>query len=177
VILALDLATNTGVCFGAGDVLPQLRSHRLRSTGDDIGAFLVEFQDWLGVLIEDVEPTCVVYESPVLPSTAKLVTLRKLYSLAGVTEMVCTREGLDCREVASSSAKLALTGSGRAEKHDMVRFARHHGLEPKTYIKDGLDASDEADAFGVWIAAVRIRKPEFAPLWDLHGPLFIGRAA
>jgi crossover junction endodeoxyribonuclease RuvC len=177
VILALDLATNTGVCFGAGDVLPTLRHHRLPSTGEDVGAFLCAFQDWMTVLLEDAQPTVIVYESPLLGAEASITTRRKLFGLAGVTEMVATREGLDCREVAATSAKKALTGSGRAQKHDMVAFARHHGLSPHTYIKDGLDASDEADAFGVWLAAVRIRNPEFAPLWDLHGPLFIGRAA
>lgn len=175
--LALDLATNTGVCFGAGDVLPVLEHHRLPSTGEDIGRYLAEFEDWLRPLIDRVEPTCIAYESPVLRTDTKIVTLRKLYGLAGVTEMVAHRDGIDCREVPASTAKLALTGSGRSKKPDMVRFARHYGLNPHTYRQEGEEASDEADAFGVWLATVRARAPKHAAHWDMHGPLFIGRAA
>lgn len=184
--LALDLATNTGACWGAGEGLPSLRSHRLPSTGDDVGAFLCAHEDVLRALLDEVEPTCIVFEAPVLPRSkfnpiskkveggVSILTTRKLQGLAGVTEMVAHREGLDCREVQPSEVKQALTGKGNAKKPEMVRAARGYGLDPKTYTVDGQDASDEADAFGVWLVAVRARRPDLAARWT---PLFAGRVA
>lgn len=173
-ILALDLATNTGVCAGAGDTLPSLRRVRLPSTGEDVGRFLVAFEDWLRPLVEEVEPTLIVYESPLLGADGSIHTRRKLFGLAGVTEMIAHREGLDCREVAATSAKKALTGSGRAEKWQMVEACRAYGLDPHTYIKDGRDASDEADSFAVWLAALRVMRPAVADRWK---PLIMGVSA
>jgi hypothetical protein len=185
-LLALDIATNTGACWGRGDELPALCSFRLPSTGEDVGRFLCAYEDQLRGLIGQVEPTRIIFEAPVLPrakfnKTTKrveggvsLMTTRKLQGLAGVTEMVAHREGLDCREVQPAEAKQALTGKGNAKKPEMVRACRAFGLDPKTYFADGDLASDEADAFGVWLCIVRHAHPELAARWT---PLFAGRAA
>jgi hypothetical protein len=184
-ILALDLATNTGACWGRGDDLPCLGSERMPSTGEEVGPFLCAFQDWLAMLLDGVCPSRIVFEAPVLPRPkinkfskkleggVSLITTRKLQGLAGVLEMVAHREGLACHEVQPAEAKQALTGKGNAKKHEMVAACRGYGLEPKTYIVDGLPASDEADAFGVWLHAIRILRPELAARWT---PLF-GAAA
>lgn len=185
-ILALDLATNTGACWGEGDDLPCLSSERMPSTGDEVGPFLCAFEDWLRMMLDGVAPGCrIVFEAPVLPRAkinkftkkleggVSLITTRKLQGLAGVLEMVAHREGLSCHEIQPSEAKLALAGKGNAKKHEMVAACRAYGLDPKTYTVDGLPASDEADAFGVWLHAVRILRPEAAARWT---PLF-GAAA
>ena len=174
IILALDLATNTGVCAGRGDQLPSLSHVRMPSTGDDVGRFLCFYRDWFLKALDEHTPSVVVFESPILPATTSLATVRKLAGLAGVTEMICNDEGIDCREVAGATVKLALTGSGRAKKPDMVRACRAYGLNPHTYIKDGEEASDEADAFGAWLASVRQIHPDHAARWT---PLFAGSAA
>lgn len=177
-ILALDLATNTGLCAGTGEHLPVLAHVRLKPTGDDVGAFLCEAEDWIKEQVESTGATLIVYESPLLQGEATITTRRKLFGLAGVTEMVAHREGIECAELTATAVKKALTGSGRAEKHHMVEACRAYGLEPHTYTKDGKPASDEADAFGIWIAAVRLRFPKLADRWAPRGPLFQqGRAA
>lgn len=184
--LALDIATNTGACWGAGDDLPRLDSFRLPSTGEDVGRFLCAYEDRLRGLLDRVKPTILVFEAPVLPRAkfnkitkrveggVSLMTTRKLQGLAGVTEMVAHRQGLPCHEVQPAEAKQALTGKGNAKKPAMVADCRAFGLSPKTYIQDGGLASDEADAFGVWLCAIRHRRPDLASTrWT---PLF-GAAA
>ena len=177
-LLCLDLATLTGFCHGAGDTgeLPTIGSYRLPSTGDDLGRFLRTYRTWLTELLAGVEPELVVYESPVLHNSTSLITVRKLNGLCGVTELVVgdlnadyRRQGvaeIELAEVSPTSVKKALTGNGRAEKADMIAAARLYGLNPA--------CSDEADAFGVWLYAVRKRFPAIAHHWD---PLTQGRAA
>jgi len=184
--LALDIATNTGACWGRGDELPALDSNRLPSTGEDVGRFLCAYEDWLRRLIDRVEPSLIVFEAPVLPRAkfnkitkkvdggVSLMTARKLNGLAGVTEMVAHREGLPSAEVQPAQVKQALTGRGNAKKHEMVAACRAFGLSPQTYTFEGRLASDEADAFGVFLCAVRERRPDLAARWT---PLFQGAAA
>lgn len=176
-ILALDLATKTGICAGTGEHLPILSHVHLPPTGEDVGRFLALFEDELRPIVESTGPTLIVYESPLLGASASIATRRKLFGLAALTEMIAHREGIECAEIANNSAKKALTGSGRAEKWDMVAACRGYGLNPYTYIKDGQEASDEADAFGVWIAAVRLRRRDLIERWAPRGPLFSGKAA
>lgn len=176
-ILALDLATNVGACFGVGVSVPNLTSTRLPSTGEDVGAFLVAHEDWFRGLIAEVQPTRVLFEAPVLPRAkfnkfknrveggVSLITSRKLQGLAGMTEVVCTRLGLPCHEVQPAEAKQALAGKGNAKKWEMVAGARLLGLDPKTYIVDGEEASDEADASGVWLHGLISTKPALGEVW------------
>ena len=157
---ALDLATQTGFCFGAADTGegPTLGHIRMPSTGSDVGRFLCAWEDWLSGWIGEVEPTLVIFEAPILPGQTQIATTRKLQGMAGVTEMVCHRRGIEVAELATSQVKKALTGSGRAEKADMMQACRVYGFDPKT--------SDEADAFGIWLCALRLRHPVHAGRWD-----------
>jgi len=178
--LALDLATQTGICFGAADTgeIPTLEHFRLPSTGDDVGRFLAAFEDHILSLFDRVEPTLVVFEAPVLPRAkynpgtkkveggVSILTTRKLQGLAGELERIAFRQGLECAEVQPASAKQALTGKGNAKKPDMVRACRAFGLDPHTYTHQGEAASDEADAFGIWLCALRLRHPTHAGRWD-----------
>jgi Holliday junction resolvasome RuvABC endonuclease subunit len=166
VILALDLATRTGLCAGDPTELPVLDNFTLPSTGEDVGKFLDAAERLARALIEQFAPTLIVFEAPVLASTTALATTRKLHGLAGVVEMVAFREGIECAEVQPSTVKKNLTGHGRAEKWDMVEACRRYGFDPKTYTYKGREASDEADAFGVWLTALRRRFPQHAHAWD-----------
>lgn len=168
-LLALDLATSTGFCVGPADTgeVPTLGHVRMPSTGADVGRFLCAWQDWLEPKVREVEPTLIVFEAPILAGQTQIATTRKLQGMAGVTEMVAHRLSIECAEVATSQVKKALTGSGRAEKADMMAACRAYGFNPAV--------SDEADAFGIWLCTVRLRHPTLAGLWD---PInFQGRAA
>lgn len=158
--LALDLATQTGFCFGPADTgeVPVIGHIRMPKTGPDVGAFLCAWEDWLNPWVREVEPTLIVFEAPILAGQTQIATTRKLQGMAGVTEMVGHRLGIEVAEVATSQVKKALTGNGRAEKADMMAAARHYGFDPQT--------SDEADAFGIWLCALRLRHPGQAGLWD-----------
>lgn len=158
--LALDLATCTGFCFGPADTgeLPVIGHVRLPKTGEDVGAFLIAFEDWLTAKVRQVEPTLLLFEAPILATSATPHVTRKLHALAGITEMVAIRASVECCEVYPVTVKKALTGSGRADKDMMVRAARHYGLNPAN--------PDEADAFGLWLHAVKTRHPRLAGRWD-----------
>lgn len=201
-ILALDLATTTGWCAGAGDETPALGHVRMPETKEEVGPFLDFFYRWLHLKITDLQadlgpdleldPTpygaklrnpkdlIIVFEAPVLPraqlyhdpvrgaqlkqAPVTISTTRKLQGLAGVAEMVAVQRGCLVEEVFNQTVKKHLGGSGDAKKPDMMAAAERCGLKPKVH--------DEADAFGVWICAMRAYARQFQHLWDqrLYGP-------
>lgn len=158
--LALDLATQTGFCFGPADTgeVPTLGHVRLPKTGEDVGRFLIAWEEWLTAMVAKVEPTLLLFEAPILAGSATPHVTRKLHALAGVTEMVAIRAGVECCELYPVTVKKALTGSGRADKDEMIAACRAYGFDPQN--------ADEADAFGLWLAALRIRHPAQAGRWD-----------
>lgn len=165
-IVGLDLATSTGFAYGDGFGRPHTGALRMPSTGDDVGGFLVFFRGWLFPLLHRLAEAeaqrggrlTVVFEAPLLLNQGEtnIATVRKLTGLAGVTEMiVADLKGLglpiEVRETTLSTVKLALAGSGRAEKGDMVAAARAAGFT----LSAGKEGQDEADAVGVWIVGLR----------------------
>lgn len=189
-LLCLDTATTTGFCHGTGAELPALGHVTMPSTGDDVGTFLDYFYRWLHAKITElqgeydvdtnpgtfgprsVDPKAliVVFEAPLLPKAkfdkeknrliqapTNIATTRKLQGLAGVLEMVCIQRNVVCEEVYLQTVKAAL-GGGRAEKPDMMHVAQKCGLAPKKH--------DEADAFGVFICAMRAYARQYQHMWD-----------
>lgn len=150
--------------------MPELTSWKMPDTGDDVGTFLLFHRKKLELLIERIVPTQIVMEAPILPPAkydsvkrrvvqfTTLATTRKLQGLAGITEMVAVEKGIPICEVGGSTVKKELGGSGKADKADMMAVARKVGLAPKVH--------DEADAFGVWIVAVRYFAKKHSPYWD-----------
>lgn len=165
IVLALDLATNLGFAWGPHDGRPVLGHERLPSTREDVGLFLCAYEDWLRPVLESTGADIIVFEAPILAKVTNVTTVRKLTGLAAVTEMIACREGLACFETSIQSVKKALTGNGRATKSEMVAAARAHGFDPHVTRADGEDASDEADALGVWIHTIRTRFPALAGKW------------
>ena len=173
-IVGLDLATSTGFAFGDGLSRPRVAAIRMPSTSEDVGSFLVFFRTFLFPLLHRLSTEAsdqggrvmVVFEAPILIDTTNIATTRKLQGLAAVVEMVVVDlKGLgfpiECREVAGSTVKKELTGSGRAEKGDMMVAARAAGIT----ISPGKEGEDEADAFGVWLVGIRNFSPLAAPRW------------
>lgn len=159
-LLSLDLATCTGFCFGSPEAvsLPTVGHINLPRTGEDVGSFLIAFEEWLSAKVAEVEPSLILFEAPILAARATPSVTRKLHALAGLTEMVALKAKVECCEAYPVTIKKALTGNGRATKDDMVRAACAYGL-PVTL-------SDEADAFGLWLHAVRLRHSSHAWRWE-----------
>lgn len=181
-ILALDLATNTGWCAGVGDSVPHVGHVKMPDTKEEIGPFGHFFEEWLIAKLEEYDPTMVVFESPMLPKATwdsatqrmkqaptNLATTRKLQGLAYAAEVVVYRRRraqleaghltpVDCREVFLQTVKKELGGSGTAGKPDMMAAAKRCGIPVKTF--------DEADAFGVWLVGVRHYAKAYQQIWD-----------
>jgi Holliday junction resolvasome RuvABC endonuclease subunit len=162
-ILALDLATATGFAVGEpSDPVPLFGTHTLPSTGEDVGAFGVAYEDWLLGMVDQHDPELVIFEMPILPKQTSLQTVRKLTGLAFATETVCTRRRLRCREGRASTVKKQFTGYGHAEKADTQAICRRYGWRVQT--------GDEGDACALWAYAIICFAPDHASRFQL-GPL------
>lgn len=185
-ILALDLGTKCGWAFGspAWKRAPALGLIRLPRTGEDIGRFAWMFRREVTALIDHHEPDIVAFESPFLPQPrfdvktkkwvlgTNITTLRKLYTIAGVLELACADRKLRCAEEHIPTIKKAVTGSGRADKEQMVRSAEGFGVVwPEGLKRTGAEDEREhcADAFGVWLCTARAvasgEAAQIEPLW------------
>lgn len=143
-VLALDLATRTGWAKGAAASRPLSGVIRLPSTGDNVGAFLAAWEQHLAGLLHDVD--LAVFEAPLLPRTTSFKTVTKLHSLAGLTELVCLKAGVQVRSAMNNRVKKAWVGHGRAEKPAMIARAKALGFQPQD--------DNHADALAIWFYAV-----------------------
>lgn len=169
-ILSLDIATTTGAAFALPGERPTWRHRRFGKPGDDDGAIGSQFQGWLLDLIEP--PEWVIFESPFIPRGSISVsnaTIRRLYGLAMVAQMVAHSWGAKCREVDTASVAKHFTGQARwggraAKKAATLRVCARYGWSPVT--------EDEADALAVLIYAEALIDPMAAARRGV-GPLLI----
>lgn len=115
-LLVLDLATHTGFAVGTERGIEDHGCHRLPNTGGDIAAFLKAYRAWLTSMIQRHLPNEVVFEMPILPSITNLATLRKLYSLAGLTELIAKDLGCRVSEANLMDIRRHFIGTTRAPK-------------------------------------------------------------
>lgn len=168
VILALDLATNLGWCVGAVDRKPDFGTHKLPSTGEDIGRFALAYDHWLRTVLVKHQPALVIFESPILPRVTQLMTMRKLTGLAYHTEMVCSHQKVRCEEAMQQSVRKFFTGRGNAKKADTIACAQRYGFD----VQD----DNAADAIAVFAWALQCHWPQQAARFAM-GPIGAGRAA
>lgn len=116
VLLALDLASKFGFAVGTPGGVIAHGSHQLPSTGCDIGAFLFRYESWLRAAIARWGVEEVVFESPVLPAQTNIHTLRKLYSLCGLTELICSNGRIPVSEANLSHIRKHFVGVPRAPR-------------------------------------------------------------
>lgn len=161
-ILALDLAGRTGFAIGEPASKPDFGFHDLPVTGDAIGRYAYAFEDWLTSIIEDRWPTAIIYEQPSTFKQTTPATTIKLNGLAYHTELICYRRSIGVAKVNPSKLKKFWTGSGRAQKEDMVRAARARGF---AVLDDNV-----ADALAIWVYSALTLAPEHAQRFAL-GPL------
>lgn len=170
-VLALDLATKTG--WAAWSPKRELASGAvtLPSTGARVGAFLVAYERWLGVALDEWQPAWVIFEAPILPRETNIHTVRKLCGLANSTETICERREIGCREANNATVRKHFIGVGRGKRAELKKLTmeacKARGWGPRT--------DDEADALSLLDYAMACLKLPGLP----EGPLFIdrGRAA
>lgn len=164
-ILALDVATTTGWAFGRSGELPQHGTYTLPP--GPAPRQVAAFSGWLMALIDRHEPRELVFEAPILPRKANIVTLRKLYGLALIVEMVCDKKQLPCSEVLPQEWRDPFLGQMRpitsgltteqrrkALKDAVMRVCRLYKWQPKD--------DNDADALGIWYFSLCHRDPRFA---------------
>lgn len=135
-ILALDCGTNTGWASEVdGRIESGVQDFSLKR-GESKGIRFLRFNTWLKIMLELVKPHIVVYEM------AHLRGGHATEILVGMTtriEEFCEGKNIEYSSVHSAMLKKFSTGSGKANKEDMMKAAS---------LKFGrlIDSDDEADA-------------------------------
>ena len=181
-IIAFDVATRTGICWGEGESLPHCTSidlnaeavaqQKKRLIGDklEVGvAFSTARQAFIPLLAE-AKPRYVIFEAPILHGTTTVETVRKLQGLAGLVEELAFEFKAQTFEHDIGAIKQMLSGHGRADKPYQVRAAQIMGIDIPVIgrTKDGQPIYDDnaADAFGLWLCAVKQVRPDvFNRVW------------
>jgi Holliday junction resolvasome RuvABC endonuclease subunit len=150
-LLALDIATCSGWAVdppGGGD-RPLSGSFRAPSDGENYGRPFVAFTDWLDGMIQVHQPDIVAFEAPLVvggrngttrPTNAH--TVRLLFGLASMAEMVAERRSVDSFECHIQTVRKHFVGSGRADKREVMQRCRVFGWAP---VDD-----NAADACAIW---------------------------
>lgn len=146
-ILALDLATKFGWACGSpgGDPYTFGSVQLPKGTGDDLGRFLQPYRDWLNMALDEMDPTEIVFESPILPGTTNIATVRKLGSLCGVTELVAVDRKIPVREAGMQDVRKHFIGTTKAPKQLPQKKRRQwlKDLVVSTCIKRGFNVTDD----------------------------------
>lgn len=179
-VLALDLSGSTGWACGSTKGTPV--SHgvvTLPKSGDDLGWYLTHFRDWLNLALDDMEPQQIVFESPIMPEQTSIPTLRKLYSLCGVTELVARERKILVTEANLAQIRKHFIGTSKAPSDIKDAKVRRMWLKARTIEecrKRGFRVSgdDDADA----IALLSLRLSQLDATYSLKAtPLFAKDAA
>lgn len=168
IVLALDLAKQTGWCAGAPGTTPRYGSFSL--AGESNERFGVLYNR-LCYLIRDTSATMMMFEAPITSGSKTNTsgsTLRYLYGYVAVAEAAAQNSGIPVRECAIATWRKHFLGNGGMNRKDAKRAAitrcRQMGYSVET--------DDEADAIGIWDYAVSLKSPEHA---CSSTDLFMGR--
>lgn len=188
IILTADLATCTGYAYGRPDRMPFVSATRAPKSGEELGVFGAHYfkffrglLDHLQAMLEPDEVIHVLFEAPILPpakwdekkkrmvNVTTIQTIRRLHSLGVILESVCEMHSAPTivREASLKTIKRELTGSGNADKADMIVAARRAGVT----LPEGPEAADGADAFAIWILGCKHWAPQHYDYWlrKIHG--------
>lgn len=147
-VLGFDLSTRCGwALFASASSAPRFGTYRLPKpyNPEDYGARCWPLMEFVEGMIEGHAPELIAFESPFIPMgptkgddglpgkpsfTTTQHALRLQISLATVIEMAAKKHRVECIEVATSSAKVALAGTarlGKEKKRAMVIAASRRG--------------------------------------------------
>jgi Holliday junction resolvasome RuvABC endonuclease subunit len=165
-LITLDLATKTGFAIAeipaaplptsleiaGGAETPVVKSGAVvfGSPGCEIGVFMHAAHRWLDRVLTDHPITCCIFEAPIMPKMTQLNTLRKLYGLAALVEMMCVEHDLLVYEANASTVykHFGVKGKGKERKKAAVAACMGYGWRP--------ESDDEADALMIWHYGVSV---------------------
>lgn len=153
VVLALDLASSTGVAWDApGGGRPFCSTWRAPTAeAKDYGRRFDEYHCWLSEVIVTVRPGLLGFEAPLVRSDR---AARFLIGLASITEMTAAHHAVPCVEEHVATIKQFFGGSGRATKDAMMGRCRQLGWAVRN--------DDEADAAALWTYLKSMSDPKFS---------------
>ena len=169
IVLALDIATKTGFAHDSPeDGRPLTGVFRAPAPegdaedGWEFGRTFAGYRRWLVGLIGMVKPATVAFEAPlqiVQGNRSKVRTnqntIRILFGLAAITEMVIAEAGVRPYEANVMTVKRHFAGSGHADKAAMKARCRQLGWQ----IVD----DNAADAAALWAYMKALEDPKWAP--------------
>lgn len=142
--VSFDLSkTRTGICVWA-DRAPRYTLSKSFSDTKDVGHTLASFRNNLPIIMS-VPVGWVAFEDvrPVNKNHSEIH-----FGMVGVLAEWCFRNDVPLLRATAGAVKKALSGSGRAEKADMLAAAR------EKFPELNVQNHDEADALGVGLVAV-----------------------
>ena len=158
-MLALDLATTTGWCFGAPGALPKCGSLRFTKQGASRAETYREFRRWLNAKWAK-SPDLIVYESPALPmlmsGRTNITTVRFLIGLAEHLEEWCHGR-IELREARTADVRTHFIGGNPKSaiaKQAVFNQCKTLGWEVQNF--------DESDAAALWDYQVCWLNPRIA---------------
>jgi Holliday junction resolvasome RuvABC endonuclease subunit len=84
---------------------------------------LGRFSDWLDTTLDSLQPDALAWERPILMPSDTVDLIELLYGMVGIAYAARWKRRLPFLEVPIHDAKRALTGSGRADKDQMITAA------------------------------------------------------
>jgi hypothetical protein len=187
-ICCVDIATRSGWAFARPGERAQHGYQRFGAVGAESGEVAHRFHLWLDGLVGELRPAYLCFESPYVPHALHTIrinssvignqarqapafnvaTIRRLFGLALIAEMVAHAHGVICREVSTQEVGKFFLGKavkGRAEKKaQTIKMARLYGYYA---------TEDEADA----LAALFYCEARLYPAVRRQvGPLFAKQA-
>jgi len=161
IALALDTSSSRtgyvrGPTDGSGPLTISSFSVNKKCRGD-VGAQIHNFREQLIPRMKGVE--IVLLERPVLPfGKLNYDTLRVLYGIAGIVEVLAIDYDIPCYDVQNGKHKKLIYGKGGAKPTNTVELAGAWGFE--------CENDDEADACGVFLYATQKMYEEDFKHWE-----------
>lgn len=177
-ILALDTATTSGAAWGNVGTQPQWTAFTAK--GASLGAKLWRFRAWLNSVIDETNPTLIVYESRYLPvgrqprvvraGTAvgvapagtppiNIDVLKLLLGIDGEVHEVAFGRVIELREATSAEFIAYFTGKARHGGRAAKKAATIAACDRMGWVTE---SDDVADALALWAFAEHKVAPEIA---------------
>ncbi len=145
-VLALDLGTKTGWCFGSTqnggcDLSSNNHGvHDMTKSANDPGLRFLKFHNWFRAMVKSERPDAVYFED--VKRHVSNLSARVYCGLLSQAQLICYAEKVELVGVGVGTIKKHATGKGNAPKESMIEAAKNYGLNP-------VDDND-ADAICLW---------------------------